>query len=154
MRIACSAVTITMAMLALSGCGGSGDDDSTPQPKAPFAIDGNWIYLGPSDVPHDLAITDKSMDYTDEAGGWSSHWTIKTYDNEQHHFQVAFSSGSGQYIPSGQSMSGTYDLNGSTLTVQLAQGLTAYPPLEAAGACTSATDGTPVPECRLYVKHN
>lgn len=190
---------ITVAMLALAGCGGSGDDDSTPQPQtggaagavgsggaagnagapasaghggtagvpgsagaggsagmpaAAFEIDGSWIYLGPSDVPHDLTITDTSMAYTAEAGDWSSHWKITTYDNTLHHFQVVFDSGSGSYIPSGQDMSGTYDLNGVTLTVQLAQGLSSYPPLTAAGSCTSPADGMPVPDCRLYIKHN
>jgi hypothetical protein len=141
-------------MLALSGCGGSGDDDSTPPPKAPFEIDGAWSYLGPSDLPHKLDITDTSMVYTADGGdAWSSHWTIKSYDNAQHHFQVVFGSGSGMYLPTGESMSGTYDLNGTTLTVQLAQGLTSYPPLQAPGTCTSATDGMPVPECRLYIKH-
>ena len=43
----------TIAMLAIPGCGGS---TSTPPPEA-FAIDGAWSYLGPSDVPHDLTIS-------------------------------------------------------------------------------------------------
>lgn len=134
--------------------GSAGAGGSAGMPAAAFAIDGSWSYLGPSDVPHDLAITDTSMAYTAEAGDWSSHWTITTYDNALHHFQVVFDSGSGSYLPSGQSMSGTYDVSGAALTIQLAQGLTSYPELTAPGTCTAPADGTPVPECRLYIKHN
>jgi len=136
-RIRCLEVTtlITIAMPAMLtlGCGGS----TTPPPPEAFAIDGAWNYLGPSDVPHDLAITNGSMVYTDAEGMWSSHWTIKAYDNGLHHFQVGFDSGTGTYLPMGQSMSGTYDLTGSTLTVQLASGLASYPPLESPGSCTA-----------------
>jgi hypothetical protein len=139
---------MAMALLALPGCGGS----TTTAPPAAFEIDGAWTYLGPSDGPHDLTIGDGSMVYTDVAGTWSSHWTIKAYDNKLHHFQVAFDSGSGTYLPVGQSMSGTYDLTGALLTVQLANGLASYPPLESAGTCTAATDGAPIPECRTYIK--
>ena len=94
------------------------------------------------------------MVYTDVAGTWSSQWTIKSYDNGLHEFQVAFASGSGTYLPVGQSMSGTYELSEKLLTVQLANGLAAYPPLQGAGSCTSATDGTPLPDCRLYIRQN
>lgn len=138
----------TIAVLAVPGCGGS---TSSP-PQDPFAIDGAWIYLGPSDVPHDLTISNGSMVYTDVEGKWSSHWTITAYDNALHHFQVTFDSGTGTYLPVGQSISGAYDLTGATLTTQLANGLTSYPPLESAGTCTAATDGAPIPECRTYVK--
>jgi hypothetical protein len=144
------AAMIALAVLAVPACGGS---TSTPPPE-PFAIDGAWIYLGPSDVPHDLTITDGAMVYTDVDGMWSSRWTIKAYDNALHHFQVTFDSGSGTYLPVGQSMSGAYDLTGATLTTQLAAGLQSYPPLESAGSCTSATDGAPIPECRVYIKQN
>jgi len=144
--------TITMAaaivMLAAAGCGGS---SSSPPPEA-FAIDGAWNYLGPSDVPHDLTISNGSMVYTDAEGMWSSHWTIKAYDNALHHFQVTFDSGTGTYLPVGQSMSGSYDLTGSNLTTQLASGLGSYPPLESPGSCTAASDGAPIPECRVYIK--
>ena len=92
------------------------------------------------------------MVYTDIAGMWSSKWTIKAYDNGLHHFQVAFDSGSGTYLPVGQSMSGTYDLSGTFLTVQLANGLASYPQLQGAGTCTRESDGMPLPECRLYAK--
>jgi hypothetical protein len=140
--------TITIAMLAVPGCGGS---TSNPPPEA-FAIDGAWSYLGPSDVPHDLTISNGSMVYTDAEGMWSSRWTIKAYDNALRRFQVVFDSGTGTYLPVGQSMSGTYDLTGSNLTTQLANGLASYPPLESPGSCTAAADGAPIPECRVYIK--
>jgi len=130
--------------------GGSG---GTTLPPQPFEIDGRWTYLGPSDVPHDLTIDHGSMLYEDVDGMWSSKWTIKTYDNGLHHFQVTFDSGSGSYLPVGESMSGTYDRGSAFLTIQLAKGLSSYPPVQGAGSCTEA-DGTPIPECRLYVKLN
>jgi hypothetical protein len=140
---------IALGLLGLAGCGGS----TTTPPPAPFEIAGAWIFLGPSDGPHDLTISNGSMVYTDTGGQWSSHWTVKSYDNGLHHFQLTFDSGTGTYLPVGQSLSGTYDL-GSLLTIQLADGLTSYPPLEGAGSCTSPTDGTPIPNCRLYAKGN
>ena len=108
----------------------------TPPPE-PFELDGGWTYLGPSDGPHHLTIADDSMAYADVGGTWSSDWTIKAYDNELHQFQVTFKSGSGTYLPVGQSMSGIYDLSGSLLTVQLANGLASYPPLKSPGTCTT-----------------
>lgn len=148
--------TVALVALILAGCG-TNDPASPSSPPAqtePFELDGAWIYLGPSDVPHTLTIRDSTMNYTAVAGDWSSDWSIKARDKKLHHFQVAFSSGSGAYLPVGQSMSGSYDLNGPVLTVQLAQGLSSYPPLQDAGTCTGATDGTPVPDCRLYIKQN
>jgi|SRR3954452_11297229 hypothetical protein len=142
-------VTIAVATLASLGCGGS----SAPPPD-PFELAGGWTYLGPSDGPHDLTISDDSMVYTDVAGTWSSDWTIKAYDNELHQFQVTFKSGVGTYLPVGQSMSGVYKLSGTILTVQLANGLASYPPLRSPGSCTSETDGVPIPECRTYTKQN
>jgi hypothetical protein len=152
MRICCRTTMVTMAMLAVVplGCGGS---TTTPPPEA-FEIEGRWTYLGPSGGPHDLTIDDGSMVYTDDAGQWSSSWTITAYDNGLHHFQVAFDSGSGTYLPVGQSMSGTYDLSSAFLTVQLANGLASYPQLQSPGTCTDGTDGTPMPDCRLYIKQN
>jgi hypothetical protein len=94
------------------------------------------------------------MVYADVDGLWSSSWTIKAYDNGLRHFQVVFGSGSGAYLPVGESMSGSYDVSGTLLTVQLAKDLGAYPPLQSPGTCTSAADGTPVPDCRLYIKKN
>jgi len=143
-------VLITTLMAALVGCGSS--SPPPPPPKA-LEIDGNWLYLGPSDGPHDLVITDKSMVYTDVDGKWSSKWTIKTYDNDQKHFQVTFDSGSGTYLPVGQSMSGTYDVTGTLLTVQLADGLGSYPQLNDPGTCTGSDGSTPA-DCRLYVHQN
>ena len=136
-----------LAMLALPGCG---SDSATPQPEPPFEIEGGWLYLGPSDGPHTLTIGHASMVYTDVAGNWSSNWTIKAYDNGLHHFQVVFVSGTGTYLPVGQNMSGTYDLNGSILTVQLAKGLGSYAPMQSPGSCTEGS--TSIPDCRLYVK--
>ena len=137
-------------LVALSGCGAN---NTTPQPAA-FDLDGAWLYLGPSDVPHTLTVSQAAMVYADVDGHWSSSWTIKTYDNGAHHFQVAFGSGSGTYLPLGESMSGAYDVSGTFLTVQLAKDLASYPPLQSPGTCTGTADGTPVPDCRLYVKKN
>jgi hypothetical protein len=127
--------------------GGSGGNTTSP----PFELEGKWTYLGPADAPHDLTIEHGSMVYDDVDGKWSSKWTITAYDNGLHHFQVTFDSGSGSYLPVGESMSGTYDLGVAFLTIQLAKGLSSYPPVEGAGSCTS-TDGTIFPDCRLYTK--
>jgi hypothetical protein len=151
MTIRClAAMIITLAMPAFLGCG---EGTTTPPPK-PLEIEGGWFYLGPSDVPHTLTIGHGTMVYTDMEGKWSSHWTIKAYDNGPHHFQVTFDSGSGMYLPVGQSMSGTYDLSGTLLTVQVANGLSSYPQLQSPGTCTRDTDGAALPDCRLYTKQN
>jgi len=110
------------------------------------------VYLGPSDVPHSLTISNQSMVYTDEEGQWSSSWTIKDYDNGLHRFEVVFQSGNGTYLPVGQNMSGTYVLSGNTLTVQLANGLGSYLAVQSPGSCTDGA--TLIPECRVYVKQN
>lgn len=130
---------------ATAGTGGT----TTVHPDA-FEADGTWAYLGPSDRPHSLKISDGAMAYADEDGQWSSNWTLKDYDNGLHHFQVVFESGTGTYLPVGQAMSGTYDLNGPILTVQLANGLGSYAPLQSAGSCTEGS--TFLPDCRVYVK--
>lgn len=144
MKIRC---LLTVVVVALAGCG---TNEATPQ-LAPFDLDGAWLYLGPSDAPHTLTVGQGSMAYQDVEGQWSSNWTIKTYDNAAKHFQVVFGSGSGTYLPVGESMSGAYDVSGTFLTVQLAKDLASYPLLQSAGACTNA-DGSLVPDCRLYVK--
>lgn len=137
-------------LAALSGCG---TNDTTPEPEpAALDIEGAWTYLGPSDTPHTLTIGHGSMDYAGVDGHWASSWTIKAHDNRLHHFQVVFASGSGTYLPVGDGMSGTYEVDGMFLTVQLAKDLTAYPQLQSPGTCTAMTDGAPVPDCRLYVK--
>lgn len=146
----------TLLMLALSGCAA---DSAEPEPEdagkpaaEPFALEGAWLYLGPSDGPHNLTISRTTMVYADVDGQWSSSWNIKAYDNVLHHFQVTFGTGSGAYLPVGQSMSGAYDVSGSLLSAQLANG-DAYPQLESPGTCTAVADGNPAPDCRLYVKH-
>jgi hypothetical protein len=141
---------LTLAMLTLTACGESAPATQTE----PFEIDGPWLYLGPSDVPHDLTIGQGSMVFTDVAGSWSSTWTITAYDNGMQHFQLQFGSGSGAYLPMGDSMSGAYDVSGTLLTLQLVNGLASYPPLQGPGTCTSPTDGMPVAGCKLYVKKN
>jgi hypothetical protein len=157
MRMSCLAATVAIAISGLLGCGANdapAKTTTTPPPAPPFELDGAWIYLGPSDPPHILTVTDTSMNYDAVAGDWSSDWDIKHYDNALHQFQIVFKSGTGTYLPMGQNLSGTYDLNGTVLTIQLAQGLATYPPLQDAGTCTSATDGTPVPNCSLLIKQN
>lgn len=121
--------------------------------NAAFELDGAWTYLGPSDGPHDLTIGHGSMVFKDVGGTWSSNWTIKTYDDALHHFQIEFVSGTGTYLPTGKDVSATYDLAGSLLSIQSAAGV-AYPTLQGAGSCTDPADGTPLPECRLYIKAN
>jgi hypothetical protein len=142
-------VAVTLGVL-LSGCGTT---DTAAQPE-PFELAGAWLYLGPSDVPHHLTISQTAMVYDDVELHWSSSWTIKAYDNAADHFQVAFASGTGTYLPVGPSLSGAYDVSGTLLTVQLAKDLVAYPQLQGPGTCTSTADGIPVPDCRLYVKMN
>ena len=148
MRIGCL-FAVTLGVL-LSGCGAN----DTAAPPEPFELAGAWLYLGPSDVPHHLTISQTTMAYDDVEGHWSSSWTIQAYDNGSDHFQVAFASGSGTYLPVGPSMSGAYDVGGTLLTVQLANDVASYPQLQGPGTCTSTADGTPVPGCRLYVKMN
>ena len=144
MRISCLATMMTLATMTLLGCGGG----TTVQPDA-FELDGTWTYLVPSDGPHTLKISNGSMVYADEAGQWSSNWTIKEYDNGLHHFQVVFESGTGTYLPVGQNMSGTYAITDAILTVQLANGLGSYAPMQSPGTCTEGS--TFIPDCRLYL---
>lgn len=135
---------------AVLGCGG----DSATTPAVPFELEGKWLFLGPnpSDSGHDLTFTGGTMVFAGIDDPWSSRWTIKTYDNGLHHFQMTFASGSGSYLPVGQSLSGTYDLRGTILAIQLAKGLASYPTLGSPPNCTAGENGTPVPDCRLYFK--
>jgi hypothetical protein len=154
MRISCLATMMKLATMTLLGCGGG---TTTVQPEAsvqpgPFELQGAWLYLGPSDGPHTLEISNGSMAYADINGAWSSNWTIKEYGNDLHHFQVVFETGTGTYLPVGQTMSGTYVLNGQILTVQLANGLGSYSPVQSPGSCTEGS--TLIPDCRIYVKQN
>ena len=143
----------TLMLVALSGCAANDATSPTPPAEA-FDLEGAWTYLGPSDVPHTLTVAHASMVYADVDGQWSSTWTIKTHDNALRHFQVVFASGSGAYLPLGESMNGAYDVSGTLLTTQLAKDLTSYPQLQSPGTCTGAADGTPLPDCRLYTKKN
>ncbi len=139
-------MTITLAMTGLLGCGSGG----TSTPSEPFAIEGSWLFLGPSGGEHDLTITSKTMKYKAISEDWESSWTIKQYDNELHHFQIVFDSGHGSYYPEGQSFSGTYDRSEAILSVQLAKGLDSYPQLRSPGSCTDSSN--PIPDCKLYMK--
>jgi hypothetical protein len=155
MRISYLLTMMTMATIALPVCGGG----STPtQPDTaisskPFELDGSWLYLGPSDGPHTLKVSDKSMVYADIDGKWSSNWTVTDYDNGLHQFQSVFETGIGTYLPIGQNTSGTYVLNGQILTVQLSKGLGSYSPVQSPGSCTEG-GSTLIPDCRIYVKQN
>jgi hypothetical protein len=147
MRSSCLWTSLGLAVLAVAGCG----EDNSAAPSEPFELDGAWLYLGPSDAPHILTISNENMVYSAVDGDWSSTWSIEGYDNELHNFQVNFGSGSGSYLPLGESSSGAYELS-VALTVQLTPGLSAYPTVHDAGTCTDSASGTPVPDCRLYIK--
>ena len=154
MKMICLATIMTLVPITLLGCGQDTTTvhlEASVQPEA-FELQGAWLYLGPSDGPHTLKISKGSMVYADIDGKWSSHWTIKEYDNGLHHFQVVFESGTGAYLPGGQNMSGTYVMTEAILTVQLANGLASYPPMQSPGSCTEGT--TFIPDCRLYVTQN
>jgi hypothetical protein len=147
MRICRLSTMMMLATTTLLGCGGG----STTVPPEPFELQGAWLYLGPWDGEHTLDIGNESMVYAGIAGEWSSDWTIEEYDNGLHHFQIAFKSGTGTYLPVGQNMSGTYDLNEVILTVQLADGAGSYLPVQSPGSCTEA-GSTLIPDCRIYMK--
>jgi len=137
---------ITLAMAGLAGCG----DEGTSAPSEPFAIEGPWLFLGPTGPGHEITISSTSIKYKGTEEDWESSWTIKKYDNKAHQFQIAFDSGHGTYYPEGQSFSGTFDVTGPILSVQLAKGLDSYPQLESVGSCTDGDD--PIPDCKLYMK--
>lgn len=167
------ATAITLATMSLLGCGNgssktvqpdasvrpdaSTQSDASVRPDASvpdaFELQGSWLYLGPGDVLHRINISDVSMVYTDVNGQWSSNWTLKEYDNDLHHFQIVFESGTGAYIPNGQSLSGTYVMTGAILTVQLADGLGSYPPITSPGSCIDGASNR-IPNCGLYVGQN
>ena len=46
-------------------------------------------------------------------------------------------------------MSGTYAITDAILTVQLANGLGSYAPMQSPGTCTEGS--TFIPDCRLYL---
>jgi hypothetical protein len=148
MRIRFLATVMTLAMMAVGGCG---EDAATAPPEA-FELQGTWLYLGPGDRVHHLEIANASMVYTDIAGEWSSDWTVKDYDNRLEHFEIVFKSGTGTYLPEGQTMSGTYVLTGAILTVQLANGAGAYSPVQDPSCTQGGADL--VPDCGRYMKEN
>ncbi len=148
MRMVCLAAAV-LAAVVLPGCG----QNTTTAPAPAFELDGTWLYLGPWDGEHTLKIGDASVEYAGINGEWSSDWTMKSYDNGLHHFQIAFKAGTGTYLPSGQSFSAAYVLNAPMLTVQLASGGSAYPAVESPGSCTKNGEER-IPDCRLYVKQN
>lgn len=163
MKLSCLAMMMTVAAMTVGGCGdGTGatsgqtspDGGSTAAqvPTEDFELEGSWLYLGPSeDVAHTLAFTNKTLEYSDIAGDWSSSWSIKNYDNELHQFQIVFESGRGTHFPNGQEFSGTYVSKDRILTLQLAEGLESYLPLRSPGSCIEE-GGELIPDCRLYMK--
>ena len=160
MRISYLGMAITLVPMTLSGCTG-GSTKAQPEASVPtdasvprddFDLRGSWLYLGPGDQVHTLEISNASIIYTGTGGDWSSTWTIKDYDNDLLRFQLVFKSGTGSYYPTGQSLSGSYGFSGTILTVQLADGLGAYLPLQSPGSCTVGTD--PITNCGLYMKQN
>ena len=157
MKISYLATAITLATMTLPGCregtttvqhDASAQDDASAQHDA-FEPRGTWVYLGPWEVAHTLAISNVSAVYVAVDGTWSSNWTIKDYDNGLRHFQLVFESGTGMYTPTGQNLSGTYVLSGSTLTVQLADGLGSYSPVTSPASCTDG-DGNRIANCGIY----
>lgn len=147
MRFSCLAMMMTtLALVGLPGCGDEGGEST---PSEPFAIEGSWLFLGPTGEGHEIAVSSTSMKYQGTEEVWDSSWTIKKYDNEVHQFQIAFDSGHGTYYPQGQGFSGTFDVSGAILTVQLAKGLDSYPQLREPGSCM---ENDAIPDCKLYMK--
>lgn len=154
MRTIYLAAIMTVAPMTFLGCTENADkrqQDGSAQ-HTDFEPDGSWLFLGPSDGPHTLKISNDSMVYADIDGQWTSTWTIKAYDNDLRHFQIVFKSGTGTYLPVGQSMSGTYAMTQAILTVQLSEGLGSYPTMESPGSCMDGAAA--IPDCRLYVGQN
>lgn len=133
-----------------TAAGGSGAQTTTEKPEH-FEIEGSWLYLGPWDGPHTLEITSESVQYADTDNGWSSTWSIKEYDNGLHRFELVFKTGEGEFSPSGQNLSATYVLNNGILTVQLADGLEAFQPVESPGSCTTEESDL-IPDCKIYMQ--
>jgi len=146
MTIGYPASAAILATILLLGCEGG----TTTVPPAPFELQGKWLYLGPWDGGYTLTVSNESMVYADVDGAWSSDWALKTYDNGLHHFQMVLKSGIGAYSPTGPNLSGAYELGGSILTVQLADGLDSYPSLQSPGSCTEG-GSNPIPNCALFM---
>jgi hypothetical protein len=153
MRITYLATILALATMPLLGCG---ESTSTDQPDAfvpagPFELEGNWLYLGPWDGEHTLKFSGTTATYDDIGGAWSSTWTLKSFDNDRHHFQIVRKEATGAYTPAGQELSGSYVLDAVILTVQLADGLGSYPEIRRPGSCTE-DDSTKIENCRIYMK--
>ena len=152
MRISCLAMMMTLATMALPGCGG----DDAKAPAENFELQGSWLFLGPWSGEHTLKISNTSMKYAslaDPSGDWSSNWTVKQYDNGLHHFRITLDAGTGNYYPAGRDMSGTYVVENAILTIQLAisNDKGSYPELKSPGSCTEE-GGLLIEDCRLYMK--
>jgi hypothetical protein len=149
MRISGLAIMMTLATMALPGCGG----DTSKGPSEDFELQGSWVYLGPWDGEHTLKISNTSMKYASLSGDWSSNWTVKQYDNGLHHFRITLDAGTGNYYPVGRDMSGTYVVENAILTIQLAisNDTGSYPALKSPGSCTEE-GGLLIEDCRLYMK--
>ncbi len=145
MRMRSLATMLALTVTICSGCGGGTED------AEPFAIEGDWLFLGPTGPGHEIAFSGKSLKYKGTEADWESNWTIKKYDNEQHQFQMEYDSGHGEAYPSGDSFSVTYEPSDIILSVQLAEGLDSYPELRNAESCTES-DAKPIPDCKLYMK--
>jgi hypothetical protein len=159
MRISSLAKMLTLTTMVCLGCGGgtsSGGDSpdsglaDTTVPSKPLAIEGAWLFLGPTGPGHEITITSKSIKYKGTETDWESIWTIKKYDNDLHHFQLVFDSGHGTAYPSGESFSGTFSATEMILSIQLAKGLDSYPELKNSESCTDGSDS--IPDCKLYMK--
>jgi hypothetical protein len=157
-----TAIALALATMALPSCSDTSKaqpDASTPTdasvatdasvPHGDFELNGSWLYLGPWDQLHTLTITNTSLVYSGEGGDWSSTFTLKDFDNDLQRFQMVFKSGNGSYMPTGQSLSGTYDLSGAILAIQLTNGLGSYSPIEA--SCLTAGSER-IANCGRYMK--
>jgi hypothetical protein len=143
MKISTLATVFTLALTGLLGCGGGGTSE-------PLSIEGSWLFLGPTGPGHEITITSKAMKYKATETDWESNWTVKKYDNDLHHFQIAFDSGHGEAYPSGESFSATFEADETFLNIQLAKGLDSYPDLDVNSRCTDGLE--PIPDCKLYMK--
>ena len=160
MRISSLAKMFTLTTLVSLGCTNSdgASPDSSPDlgradaaaPSKPFAIEGLWLFLGPTGPGHEITISSKSMTYKATETDWESNWTLKQYDNELHNFQLVFESGHGSAYPTGESFSGTYEVTDIILSIQLAKGLDAYTPLKNPDSCMN--DSNPIADCKRYMK--
>ncbi len=168
MRISSLAKTFILTTLVCMGCTDSDGASPVASPDAspdvspdagkadtaassePFAIEGLWLFLGPTGPGHEITISSKSIKYKGTESDWESNWTIKKYDNELHNFQLVYESGHGSAYPTGERLSGTYEATDIILSVQLAQGLDAYQPVKNPDSCMNESE--PIADCKRYMK--